>query len=270
MRNPTHHTRRAGHRWGRIVRNATGALVPGAAAAMMLLVILPTVLAAGPNTTTIKAPFTTAVVKLTNPTTHAGGFSDNASAKWKATATNNSAFATGRMQITIPITIATTARHTVQAVWITVSTGSVNLTAGTCKGNASIASTSCTRFVQAFVFGFATLVDKTNGSTINVENWPGNHTAVWSNTTCAFLACTTSASTGHTSRLHTGKAFWSFDWTNVALVSTHSYTVQMTLFGGSQVTLMVIGATLSSGSGNAQFNSGTGGNHQTLSSINIT
>ena len=265
-----------------------GWLAPFAAIAVVLLLVPPTTAGAQPNVTTLKAPFTAATVTLTNPVTHAGtgktvivatsffnkttgvgGFSDNASALWRSTATNNSALATGRIQVNLPITISTTARHTISVVWITVATGSVNLTAGQCKGNASIASSSCTRFAQTFVHGFANLVDRTNGTSIRVQDWPGNFTAVWSNTTCAFLTCTTSASTGHTGALHTGKAFWSWTFSSVALVSTHKYTIQMFLFGGAQVTLQVNGATLRNASGNAQMNSATLGNDEVLSSVTI-
>ncbi|MCI4354589.1 MAG: hypothetical protein L3K06_04410, partial [Thermoplasmata archaeon] len=185
------------------------------------------------------------------------------------TSTNNSAMATGKIQLTLPVTIPTTGTHSITVVWITVATGSVNLTKGLCAGSATIASTNCTRFAQAFVHGFATLVDRTNGSSIRVQNWPGNFTAVWDNTTCAFLRCTSSTSSSFSSALHTGRAFWSWDWTSVSLVSTHKYVIQMFLFGGAQVTLQVNGATLKGASGNAQFNSGTHGNDEVLSSVSI-
>lgn len=245
--------------------------------------------AAGAGATTIRAPFTSATVTLTNPMTHAGsgrgvlvtaaffnrttglgGFSDNASATWKTTSTNNSILATGRIQVNLPITVPSTGAKSVTIVWTTLAVGSVNLTAGTCRGNSTVATTSCTRFVQAFIHGFAILQDKTNNTNIRVQNWPGNFTAVWSNTTCSFTHCTTSASTGHTSALHTGKAFWSWDFTGLSLVSTHKYVIEMMLFGGAQVTLSVSGATLKGASGNAQFNTGTRGNEEILDSVTIS
>ena len=266
----------------------TGWFAPLAALALVLLLVPSSVGGAGLSSTVLKAPFTSATVTLTNPITHAGmgkttlvvksffnkttgvgGFSDNASSTWKSTNANNSAQATGRIQIVLPITIPTTARHTITVVWITMATGSVNLTPGTCRGNASLASTSCTRFAQTFVHGFANLIDGTNGSTIRVQTWPGNFTSVWSNTTCAFLVCTSSSSTAHSGSLHTGKAFWSWTWSSVALNASHTYTIQMFLFGGAQVTLKVSGATLRTASGNAQLNSATRGNDEVLSSVTI-
>jgi hypothetical protein len=259
------------------------------ATAMTLVLLLPSLAAAAqPAVTTIKAPYTSAVVTLTNPTTHAGtgktvrgasaffnkttgigGFADNASASWRNTSTNNSALATGRIQVNLPITISTTGTHTISVVWITVATGSVNLTKGSCTGSATIASTSCTRFAQTFVNGFAILLDKTNGSSTRVQNWPGNFTAVWDNTTCSFLHCTSTTSSKFTGALHTGKAFWAWDFTSVSLVSTHHYVVEMFLFGGSEVTLQVNGAMLKGASGNAQFNSATRGNDEVLNSVSI-
>jgi len=276
-------------RAGRSKIRLTGWITTATAVAVVLLLAAPPAGALRPNVTTLKAPFTTAVVTLTNPASHSGGgkvtmtsgaafnkttgtggFSDNASSTLRTTSANNSALATGRIQVNLPITITTTGRHTITAVWITVATGSVNLTPGKCLGNASLASSSCTRFAQAFVVGFAVLVDRTNGSQTRVQNWPGNHTSVWSNTTCAFLVCKTSSSSARSGSLHTGKAFWAWDWTSVALNSSHKYTIQMFLFGGSQVTLSVVGATLSGASGNAQLNSATAGNHEILSSVSIT
>ena len=267
----------------------TSGVVAFAAAALVLLLLPALGSAAQPAATTIKAPFTSATVTLTNPVTHAGtgktvrttsaffnkttgigGFSDNASAVFKNTSTNNSALGTGEIQVNLPITISTTGTHSIQAVWITVATGSVNLTHGVCAGSATVASSSCTRFAQAFVHGFAILLDRTNGSSIRVQNWPGNFTSVWDNTTCAFLRCTSTTSTSFSSALHTGRAFWSWDWTSVSLVATHHYVVEMFLFGGAQVTLQVNGATLKGASGNAQLNSGTHGNDEVLSSVIVS
>lgn len=264
-------------------------LAPLALVAAVVLLIPVSASATPFASTVIKAPFTTATVVLSNPMTHAGsgkntlvakaffnkttgvgGFSDNASAVWKTTSANNSALATGRIEVTVPVTITTTGRHTLTVLWTTMAIGSVNLTAGTCHGNRTVATSNCTRFSQAFVHGFANLVDKTNGSVIRVQSWPGNFTSVWSNTTCAFLVCTTSASAGHAGVLHTGKAPWIWSWSSVTLVATHSYTIQMFLFGGAEVTLQVHGATLKGASGNAQLNSATLGQDEVLGSITIS
>jgi hypothetical protein len=254
----------------------------------VLLLLAPAVAGVSAASTVLKAPFTSATVTLSNPATRAGtgvtllvtksffnkttgvgGFSDNGSATWKSTSSNNSALAAGRIEVSLPVTISTTGRHTITVVWVTIATGSVNLTAGTCHGNASLASSSCTRFAQAFVHGFGNLVDRTNGSILRVQTWPGNFTSVWSNTTCARLTCTTSASTGHAGVLHTGTAFWSWTWSSVALNASHKYVLQMFLFDGAQVTLETSGATLRNASGNAQLNSATNGNDETLKTVTI-
>ena len=272
-------------------RTAFGLGTASVAALAVLVLLLPTALAgAAPNVTT-RPPFKNATVVLSNPQSHTGGgtvklvnsaffnkttgvggFSDNASSTWRSTSMNNSARATGQIVVTLPIKVSTTGTHTISVVWITIATGSVNLTAGLCKGNRTVAVSTCTRSATAFVNGFVFLVDKTAGtSTPNTNVWPGNATSVSNVTTCAFLKCTSNHTAQTSSALHTGKAFWSWDWSGVSLNSSHSYQIKMTLFGGSEVDLMVsTGATLTGAKGNAQLNSATLGMQEDLLSVSIT
>jgi hypothetical protein len=260
-------------------------------AGVLILLLAPTVLAGATPLTTSKPPFTNATFTLANPKTSAGcqsaklvtkaffnkttgigGFSSRDNATWCAANTNNSVLQEGKITITIPITVTKTGIHNITVVWDTIATGSVNLTAGRCAGTATSASSSCVRFVQAFVFGTNFLLDN-NTKTHTLSSsplWPGNSTSLWSNTSCAFKTCTTSTNGGVTSALHTGNAFWSWDWNSIFLNASHTYTLHLILFGGTQVTLMTTGgATLASAKGNAQFNSGTLGNEEKLLSITV-
>lgn len=240
---------------------------------------------------TIKAPFTTASVALTNPktlsgcgmaklvtksffnkTTGVGGFSSRANTTWCSTSANNSALQEGKITINIPISVTTTGIHNVTVIWDTIATGSVNLTPGRCVGSSTIASSSCIRLSEAFVLGTNYILDNTTHTRTmsTAPLWPGNFTAVWSNTTCSFTTCTTSASAAKTSALHTGSAFWAWSWNSISLNKSHVYTLHMVLFGGTIVTLMTTGgATLFAAKANAQFNSGTLGNDEKLVSIAV-
>ncbi len=263
----------------------------GLAAGVFLMLLAPATLGALVPATTIKAPFTTATVTLANPktmsgcgsaklvtkaffnkTTGIGGFSSRDNSTWCTSSTNNSALQEGKITLSIPIPVTTTGIHNITVIWETIATGGVNVTPGRCVGSATIASGTCVRFAQAFVLGTNFIQDgTTHVKTVSTSPlWPGNFTAVWSNTTCSFTSCSTSASSARTSALHTGNAFWSWTWKSISLNASHSYTLHMTLFGGTIVTLMETGgATLTSAKANAQFNSGTLGNDEKLVSITV-
>jgi hypothetical protein len=259
---------------------------------VLILLLAPAVLAGATPLTTSKPPFTNASVTLANPktiagcqsakivtkaffnkTTGIGGFSSRDNASWCPANANNSVLQEGKLTISIPITVTKTGIHNITVVWDTIATGSVNLTPGRCAGTSTAASSSCVRFAQAFVFGTNFLLDNTTKThTLSSSPiWPGNSTSVWSNSTCAFKVCTTSASGALTSALHTGNAFWSWTWNSVSLNASHTYSLHLVLFGGTEVTLMTTGgATLTTAKGNAQFNSGTLGNEEKLLSITVS
>jgi len=273
-------------------RIAAGGLATGLAVGAMVMLVAPTVLGSVVPFTVLKPPFTTATVKLANPkvlagcavgkivtstffnkTTGIGGFSSRGNSTWCAANTNNSVSQTGQITIDIPISVTKTGIHNVTVIWDTIATGSVNITPGRCVGSATIASSSCTRFSDAFVFGTNYIADQTTHTrtTSSSPVWPGNHTSVWANTTCSFTTCTTSSSAAKTSALHTGNAFWSWDWFSISMNASHTYSLHMVLFGGVIVMLTTTGGgTLTGAKGNAQFNSGTLGNEEKLLSITVS
>ncbi|MCI4337452.1 MAG: hypothetical protein L3K17_09775 [Thermoplasmata archaeon] len=278
-------------RYTRRRRLAVGGAVHALAFIAVVVLWAPSAMGSIVPLTTIKAPYTTAVVSLANPkavsgcgtaklvtkaffntTSGIGGFSSRANSTWCTKSTNNSALEEGKITINIPISVKTTGLHNITVVWETHAVGSVNVTAGRCAGSATNASSTCTRLAEAFVFGTNYLLDNTTKTrTISTAPlWPGNFTAVWSNTTCSLTTCTTSASAAKTSALHTGKAFWSWDWSSVSMNASHSYMLHFVLYGGVWATLLTTGgATLTGAKVNGQFNSGTLGNEQDLLSISV-
>jgi hypothetical protein len=264
--------------------------VASAAGITVLLLLLPSTLGAVGASSTLTAPYKTAKVALSNPvsvsgcavphivskaffnkTTGIGGFSANATTSWCTNATNNSALATGQLTVSLPIHVRTTGTHKISVFWVTVATGSVNLTAGTCAGSTLIAYTSCTRSAKAFVYGTAFLVDQVTLKKVGSSNiWPGNFVYVSNYTSCYHTTCTSTASAHSSASFSTGSSFWAWYWNKTLLNASHNYTLKMTVFGGSQVILKVTGATLTGASANAQLNSATRGNDEQLYSISIS
>ncbi|HEV2317055.1 MAG TPA: hypothetical protein VGV89_05725 [Thermoplasmata archaeon] len=255
-------------------------LALGAAA----LFLVPTSLGA---TVTLKAPYKAAIVTFKNPmsqsgcgsgtsivpaffnkTLGVGGMSSNGSTRWCTSSSNNSAFVEGLFQVSLPIHIRTSGAHTINATWITIARGSVNLTAGTCTQGTSMYS-SCTRGARAFVYGSAYLLDKTTHKrAAPTINWPGNFTYVSNYTSCYLGSCTSMASK-HSSGSFGGTFPWLWSWSGLVLNSTHKYALVMDIFGGTYVYLMNSGATFSGASANAQLNSATAGNEEQLYSVTV-
>jgi len=250
-------------------------------------VLAPSTLGAVTPGVTLKAPYKKATVVLTNPatvagcgggairtsaffnkTTGIGGFSDNSSSTWCTSSTNNSASYTGRLALTLPVKFATSGMHTITVLWDTVIAGSVNLTAGTCAGSASAPYSGCTRSSEAFVYGFAYLIDKTTHKKVASNAWPGNFAYVDSYTSCRYTNCSTTSSAKSSATI-SGSFFWAWYWNKTAVNSTHKYVLSMTLSGGAAVVLKVSGATLSGAKADAQLNSATGGNDEQLYSVTI-
>ncbi|HZY71157.1 MAG TPA: hypothetical protein VFF67_09310 [Thermoplasmata archaeon] len=260
--------------------------LPWTAGVAVVLLLLPGSVAAS---TTIKAPFKTAGVKLTNPTTTSGcgfgsaitpaafnrttgvgGFADNASATWCTNATSNSASRTGQIVVSLPFKVASNGKYNITAIWVTVAVGFVNLTAGKCTGSSGTLYSSCTRSAKAYVYGTAYIADKTVPKKTKPSNvWPGNFTYVSNYTSCTYTACSSKASAQASAQMSTGSAFWQWVWTAAPLNATHKYVLVMTIFGGASVVLSVNGASLSGASANAHLNTATLGQDEQLSSVTI-
>ncbi len=251
---------------------------------LVALLIVPANLAA----TTITAPYHHTRRALSNPTSTAwcgssaglvsagfsaksglGVFSDNASSKVCSSSTNNSGLAEGMIELTLPFSVKTNGSHTVTAYWITVAAGSLNFTAGTCTGTSSTYS-GCTRLSEAYVYGYAYLVDKTTHKKIKPQApWAGDFVYSWNYTSCYYTMCSSSAS-GKPTASFSGSVPWVWTW-NRTFVNTHHYALKMYIYGGARVQLSTSnGATLPGASGNAQLNSATGGNDEQLYSVTVS
>jgi hypothetical protein len=286
--------RRTGARDGTIERirkdglaGATTAL--GLTVLMGLLILAPSA-SAGSGSHTFSAPYKTAKAVLTDPNTTSGGgsgvqvhkafwnksagiagFSSTANASWWSNKTNSSANEEGEVALSIPIKIKTTGLHTISVIWLTVAAGYSNLTAGVCKAGTGYYS-GCTRAADVFVYGSATLLDKTTMKSVASTNrWTGNHTYISNYTSCLYSSCSSSTIGKATGTLHTGAAFWGFYFNGTSLNASHTYSLKMTLFGGARILLTTSGgASLTGASGNAQFNSATLGNEEELYSYTVS
>jgi hypothetical protein len=256
-----------------------------------VLLLVPSSLGSITPAVTLHTPYKPAKIILTNPATMSGcgtatlvspaafnktngiaSFSDNANTTWCSSHANNSASSVGSVGVNFGIHVKTTGTHTVQVTWLTVATGFVNLSAGTCTGSSSNPYSGCTRSAQVFVYGTAFILDKNTNKRILLTNkWPGNATYISNYTSCHFTSCTSKVMGGSSGSLHTGAAYWFWNFTGVSLNATHNYSLKMTIFGGARANLVVTGgATLSAATADAQLNSATLGNKEYLYSISIT
>lgn len=263
----------------------------GAALAVLavLLIAAPAALGSVAPATTLKAPYKTATVVLTSPSSVAGcgsytiikgaffnktsgigGFSSNSSTRSCSANTNNSANGESKFQLNLPVHVTTTGTHNITAVWDTVAVGSENLTAGTCAGSSSALYSGCTQFAKTYVYGYAFLLDKTSHKKVASSKWAGNFAYSSSYTSCRYTNCSTTGS-GGSGATFGGSFFWAWYWNATKMNATHKYVLQMFIFGGASVELLAGGgASLTGGSANAQLNSATGGNDEQLLSVTIS
>lgn len=204
-----------------------------------------------------------------SPTTGVGGFGGSASAKGCGSPTpGDLGVAIAQIELTYPINTSATGRHTVTVVWSTILNGSATERAGRCTPNATAATAYCDRIASAFVFGYATLIDATNGTRLPSSAWPGNFTTSETNTSCVFGTCTTTT-TGPGSGSIVGSFPWAWSWSKVFLNATHAYLLDMVLYGGAVASLTTFAATLRGASASATLNSATGGNQESITSITV-
>lgn len=267
-----------------------GALV-GATA---LLMVLPATVGATTPGTTLSAPFhhlkiaksnpssllgcgTGTIVKSTsfNKTSGVGKFSDNGTIPACSTASSSSLTQEGSFTVTAPVHVKHSGTYNLSAIWLTIATGSVNITQGSCTGTASPGTyPNCNVSASAFVYGSAYLLDKNTGTKTSLSNhWPGNSTYVWDYTYCypAPTGCKSTTSRSTSGSLHTGSSYWEWYWNGTALNSAQNYSLVMTIFGGVKLTATTaMSAKLSGDYAFAQLNSGTLGNDETLIQIAVS
>ena len=271
--------------WGRALTTAT---TGGLAVFVALMLVIPSATAVSPNVI-MKAPYKKAIVTLTNTTvkngcgnstlvtppsfnktTGVGGFSGSATTTWCTSSVNNTGIAQGMIQVNVPISVKVNGTHTINAIWSTIIWGSANLTAGTCKGSSSVLYSGCTRDARAYVYGKATLLDKTTKKSVGPSNkWAGNFVYLSNYTSCYFTTCSSTTQGKSTANI-SGSFPWLWAWNSTQMNTTHKYVLQMFIFGGARAELKTSMATLTGASANAQLNSATLGNLEQLLQITIS
>lgn len=277
---------------GRGGRRATLPRAVGTGTAVLAaLLVVGLAAASAPGSKSLSAPWTTAHVKRTDPTTFSGcgtptvvrksffnkttgvgGFSDSANATECAAHMNNSAEAEGTFTVDLPIHVKTNGTYNLTILFVTVATGSVNLTAGSCSGSATTYYSGCTRGAGSFVYGTSVLKDRTTGTTTKLSGkWPGNSTYVSNYTSCVYTKCSSMASKRSAATLTTGTSYWAWYYNGTSLSSADKYTLVMTVYGGAYVRLVTTtGATLKGASGVATLNSASLGNYEELYSVTLS
>ena len=213
-----------------------------------------------------------------SPVTGIGHFADAASAKSCAKSlagigSGSNGYASGEFEIAIPVHIATTGAHSVAPTWMFTIADSQKMSVGGVCPAVKISATGygssyCDASSEAYVSGYAYLVDTTNGTYFySTSYWSGffNYSSQYNDTYCYNFNCsyynssygapsTFSGSTSHT---------W---WFNGTMVKSHKYVLITYVYGGASAYLY--GYPKSSAS--AMVNLATLGNGAKLSSISVT
>jgi hypothetical protein len=202
--------------------------------------------------------------------TGTGGFSDTAKTPGCASLPPNVAnrgIATSEVSIVMPIKLTHT-HVALTANWTITATGSEKLTAGKCVAStASVAN--CYQFAQAYLFGQAYLVDSLNGTLFFASNnWIGMSNFSQNDSFCTSGNCTASVVGG------TGGSFSAttmFTWfvNATGLVTSHTYFLEVDLFGGTQTEIDAYNTHVTGGLATASLNFATLGNGAKLNSITI-
>jgi hypothetical protein len=262
----------------------------GLMAVTLTLLIAPAALGAGvAHPTVIKAPYTkiTVATSVSNnqvgcgtdqtvifphfvKATGTGGFSDSAKAPGCASLPPNVAnrgAATSEFSIVLPIKIIRS-HVAITANWTISASGTEKLTAGTCVASTA-AIANCYQFAQAYLFGSAYLVDSLNGTIFaSSNNWVGMSNFSQNDTFCTSGKCTASV-VGGTGGSFSGSTAFTWFVNATGLVASHTYFLEVDLFGGAQTEIDSYGTHVTGGLASATLNFATLGNGAKLNSITV-
>jgi hypothetical protein len=260
----------------------------GLLAMAAVLALAPAGLGAVPShTTTLKAPYKTlisAAFSSTNsvgcgtdkivtaphfsPHTGTGGFSVGGIAPACGKVPNgiaNRGIATGQVSIVVPIKVAHTAVSIV-ANWTLSAAGSVSLTSAPCPSSSAV-SYACYEFAEVYVFAQAYLIDTTNGTlTFSSNFWAGLQNASENDTFCNGGSCTTAILGGSSGGFSSTQQV-SFYVNGTSLNNTHTYVLEVDLYGAADAELDSSNTHLIGGHASASLNFATLGNGAKLNSI---
>jgi hypothetical protein len=239
----------------------------------VLFVLAPLGVAVAPHVT-LRAPFHGAVWSGTNSEYSGGcGHFKQTASKWSSTTgighwwesvraavcpsslggvgSSSYAFATGGIDIAVPVTIPSSAAHSIVVHWNVSALGTHVLTPGACvTSNASVYS--CDRYARWTVLGDAHLVDLTTGATNQSTNSLFWTSEVAKRTDCSATCSTTGGTSG------SGRGGLVTFFINVSgLTSTDRFALVTSINGYVDVDFTSFNTVISGGSGSAILNVGT-------------
>jgi len=179
---------------------------------------------------------------------------------------NSYGSAYGQAEVAIPIKAATSALHTITVNWKLHAVASTTFVPGTC----TISTTTtffqyCETGAGVSVYGFAYLVDLTNGTYFYPSNYWSFYNESYNETYCYSGTCyNSSGSFGYGSL---GNVSW---FINGTLNKLDSYAIVTYMEGSAYAFAEAYTATLTGGSGSASISMAGGPNKATLSSIVVT
>ncbi|MCI4330771.1 MAG: hypothetical protein L3K19_02845 [Thermoplasmata archaeon] len=256
-----------------------------------VLVLAPAGLGAAPShTTTLKAPFKTLVTASFSSTgqvgcgfdkivtaphfvAHSGlgGFSLAGTAPACAKLPNgiaNRGQTTAQVSIVVPILVKHPA-ITIESNWSISASGSVSLTSTPCP-TSTAATYACYEFAQAYLFSQSYLIDTTNGSLFFGTNfWPGFQNVTENDTFCSGGTCST-AILGSPSGGFSATQGMDLFVNATGLNSTHTYELEVDLYGGALAELDASNTKLVGGHAAATVNFATLGNGAKLNWVKYT
>jgi hypothetical protein len=276
------------HRW-------LGTAAVGSLAFVALVVVLLPVSAMGAptiyHTIVISAPFTGATstpsmslstsgcgtaTMVTAPFFHSGtgrgGFSGTAAASGCLSGLGSSGDASQTISVVVPFS-AMSGHNRIVEKWSLAVSGGTTFHLGKCAMPAMNNSSSysyCDVYSSSYLYGYSYLYDATNGSYIAspLVSWAGLSNGTTFYQYCYAGNCSTYSSGAPGSFSFTGALSWTF--VANGLVSTHTYELATSFYGGEYASVSAYGATLHHTHASAWLNAGTFGNGLTLNSITVT
>jgi len=241
------------------------------------------------HTTTLKAPYRTLVTALFSSTNTVGcgsdkivtaphfvakagtgGFSDTGTAPACSKLPNgiaNRGSATSQVSIVVPIAVHRTSTS-IAANWTISASGTESLVSTACPAATGV-SYDCFEIAEVYLFGQAYLIDTTNGTFYFSSNfWPGFVNISQNDTFCS-PTCSTSV-TGGSGGSFSGSQMFTFLVNATGLNNTHSYVLEVDLYGGAYAELDASNTKLVGGHATATLNFATLGNGAKLNKITYT
>jgi hypothetical protein len=216
--------------------------------------------------------------KITSPATFnlktgAGGFSGSAAAKTCGKSfggVGGSGYGSTSSEVQVAVKLpghkgTTAVAATVALAWA----GSNALVAGTCTTSATASYSSCYRSASVDLYGYAYVIDETNGTYSYATNYfPGAYNSSYNDTYCYSGTCY-QYSYG-TPGSFTNSMSFTWNFTVKSMVKSHVYALWFYFAGYVYASASTYNAVLTGASASASLNFATLGNGVTLTSVTET